>query len=289
MNNKKEILLGDNPFFGVDNLSQENARKRLERTDSFGKICDIMEFAAHQNVKGLVITTHPQLREFLGYMEDNSNLIKKFEFYPIFPHAQRYVSLSAEKGMIKAMNDILAGGSIQEKFRLITKGSMGLLKKDFKKLLETMIDTELIPLSKVKKNTVFLHDGVTDLAIGLGMKEIINIFINHLKDNYNMEAGLVTKNYAKTILSLEEWNIKLPTIMTSFNPIGYQMNPTKEECETHLGKTRVIAMNTLAAGYVKPNDAFSYIKNLDIDSVVVGMSKKEHIIDTVTKFNEILR
>ena len=29
--NKKELLLGDNPFFGVDNLSQERARKKSEK------------------------------------------------------------------------------------------------------------------------------------------------------------------------------------------------------------------------------------------------------------------
>ena len=51
--NKKELLLGDNPFFGVDNLSQERARKRLEKLNGLEKIVDIMDFVENLGVKGL--------------------------------------------------------------------------------------------------------------------------------------------------------------------------------------------------------------------------------------------
>jgi len=76
--------------------------------------------------------------------------------------------------------------------------------------------------------------------------------------------------------------------MTSFNKIGTQMNPSKEECEKCLEQNdvEVIAMNTLSGGYLKPNEAFEYINKLPkIRSIVVGASTKNHIADTFDIFS----
>jgi len=286
--NNKEILLGDNQFFGVDNLSQERAKQRSDLFSKYENIVEMMDFVSNLGVKGFVVTTHPELKDIIRYMKKNSDLLKKFEFYPIFPHAQRYVSLSSEKGMFKAINEIISGGSTQQKLKIIFKGSVGFLKKDFKKLLQTVIDAELMTFNDVKKKSVFLHDGLTDLAVGLDMKELIQTFSSYVKDKYDLEVGLVTKNFPKIIETFEKWNLKPPTIMTSFNPIGYQMNPTKEECEKNLGKTRVFAINSLAGGYLRPQESFKYISKLDIDSVVIGMSSKKHAIETITAFKELV-
>ena len=72
--------------------------------------------------------------------------------------------------------------------------------------------------------------------------------------------------------------------MTSFNPIGYQMNPSKEACEKCLDDNhlKIIAMNTLAGGLLKPDESFQYLSKINLHSVVIGMSTKEHI-DQITK------
>ena len=50
-----------------------------------------------------------------------------------------------------------------------------------------------------------------------------------------------------------------------------------------------IAMNTLSGGGVKPEDAYSYIGNVkNIKSIVVGMSKKEHIKETVASIHKYI-
>ena len=106
-----------------------------------------------------------------------------------------------------------------------------------------------------------------------------------MEKQYGEEPGLVTINFTKLVKTLEEWSIKIPTVMTSFNSIGYQMNPSKKECENFLPKTNVIAMNVLAGGYLKPMEAFDYISKIGINSVVVGMSSKEHAQETIDVFN----
>jgi hypothetical protein len=219
-------------------------------------------------------------------LKKETKLLEKFEFYPILPYAQGYVSKAAEKGIISGMNEILSSGSVSSKLKVVMQGSIGYIKKDVKKLLQTFIDIELLPLQDVQKNTIFLHDGLTDLALGLGMKEVIETFIERINDKYKVKPGLVTKNFPRLIKTLEEWNIEIPTIMTSFNPIGYQMNPSKIECEKLISKAKVIAMNVLAAGYVKPKESFDYLSKLELNSVVVGMSTKEHVQETTSEFNK---
>ncbi len=288
MNDKMEVLLGDNPFFGIEHLSQERARQRIEVLNNFQKITEIMELVLELGTKGFVVSTHPQLRDLLVFMKSNTNILERMDFYPILPYAQGYVAKVTEKGIIGAINDILSGSTLQQKLKIFFRGSMGIVRKDLDNLLRTFIDVELLSLNIAKKNTVFLHDVITDLAIGLGMRNVIETFIEHVKDEYGVQVGLVTKNFPKLIETLGDWNIRLPLTMTSFNPIGYQMNPSKNECEQYLSKTNnVIAMNVLAGGFLNPKESADYISKLKINRVVVGMSTKEHARETIMAFKKL--
>ena len=283
-----DILLGDNPFFGIDHLSQERARERIQYLQGFQKITEIIELATNSGTAGFVVSTHPQLRDMLEFMRTNTVLLDRISFYPILPYVQGYVTRVTEKGMLGAMNDILSGSSLQSKLKVVFNSSIGIMKKDINKLLQTFIDVELSPLSEIKKETIFLHDVVTDLAIGLGMKNIIETFVNHIKDKYDVNVGLVTKNFPRLVESLSAWDFKIPAIMTSFNSIGYQMNPSRIECEQYLSKADdIIAMNVLAGGFLSPNEAAKYISRLKLRRVVIGMSKKEHVIETITAFKKV--
>src|SRR3989338_8690516 len=111
----KEILLGDNPFFGIDHLSQERARARLKILTGFENITEIMEHVTELGVNGFVVSTHPDLRLLVQHMKKNTNLLDKMEFYPILPYAQGYVAKVTEKGTAGALNDILSGISTKNK------------------------------------------------------------------------------------------------------------------------------------------------------------------------------
>lgn len=286
MNNKIEILLGDNPFFGIDHLSQDRARKRMEILNGLDKIIEIIQLSLDSGIKGFVVSTHPQLKDLIYRMRENTTILEHLQFYPIIPYAQGYVAKVTEKGMVGAMNDILSGSTTQDKMKILLKGSLGYLTKDYDKLIQTFIDIELAPLTAIKKQTVFLHDVITDLAISLEMKNFISLFFDYTRKKYGVEVGLVTKNFPKLVHKLKDWNIDVPTIMTSFNSVGNQMNPSKEECELCLteNKIKVIAMNVLAGGLINPNEAGRYISTINPYAVVVGMSTREHVIETVNAF-----
>ena len=284
--NKKEILLGDNPFFGIDHLSQERARQRMQVINTFSKITDVMEYVSSFGVKGFVVSTHPHMKELIKHMEENTSILQKYEFYPILPYAQGYVAKVTEKGIMNTINEVLSQGNIQTRIKIILKGSTSFLKKDFEKLFQTFIDVELLPFHQVKKKAIFLHNVITDLAVSLNMKKIIQSFTDHVEKQYGVKPGLVTLNFPKTVNALKNWNMEIPVIMTSFNPIGYQMNPSKDDCENFLSEANVIAMNVLAGGFLKPKESFEYISKLDINSVVLGMSSKEHAKETIEIFQK---
>jgi len=285
LSRKIEILLGDNPLFGVDHLSQERARERSKILMSFEKIIEIIKSISNIGVNGFVVSTYPQLKDLIDIMKKDAELFEKIDFYPILPYVQGYVTKVTEKGTVSAINDILSKVSTQKKIKILFDGSLGFLKKDFKKLFKTFIDIELYPLENVRKKTIFLHDVLTDIAISLNMRSVIETFNEYVKDKYNAECGLVTKNFPLLITSLKDWELQIPKVMTSFNSIGFQMNPSKEECEKYLKFfDNVIAMNTLAGGFLNPQDAAKYISNLNIKSVVIGMSNIEHANETINAF-----
>lgn len=281
------ILLGDNPLFGINHLAQENARARNFTLKGISGVSEIVSFSSNLGIKGFVVSTHPALYDLIELWKNNTDIIDKINFYPIIPYAQKYVTMVTEKGITGSISEIMKKISLTDITQIMGRGALGLVTKDFKHLFKTFIDVELNPLRNVRNKVVFLHDVITDLALGLNSKEVIEIFIFHLKDKHQLQAGLVTKNFPLLVQKMREWDLQIQPIMTSFNKIGTQMNPTKEACEICIQENQldVIAMNTLSGGYIKPKDAATYIKNLGkIKSVVIGASTKDHIAESFEYF-----
>ena len=68
------------------------------------------------------------------------------------------------------------------------------------------------------------------------------------------EPAFATKNLPLLLKKLTSWGISKPLILTHFNKIGFQMNPSREACEKSLAEYdfQVMAMGTLASGHLKP-------------------------------------
>ena len=281
------ILLGDNPFFGVDHLSQERARQKATISQNFDNALGVINYCVELGVKGIVVSTHPTLKDLISHIRTKSDLIEKIEFNPILPYAQGYVSKINEKGLINTLMETLNPAGFKNKMKIIAKGGLGVIKRDLFDLFRVFIDIELLQLANTKIKTVFLHDVVTDLALSLNLKNIFETFQEHLHDNYKVNAGLVTKNFPKLTDRLNEWDLNFSNIMTSFNKIGFQMNPSRRECEVSLDKFKgdVIAMSVLAGGYIEPSDAYEYILSQPkIKKIVIGVSSIEHAKKTFGLF-----
>lgn len=275
---------------GVDHLSQERARQR--GIASASKIVSLLEFAYSMNVRGFVASTHPQLKGVIEYMLEHTDLSSKINFYPILPYAYGYVRQMTEKGIAATIADALAPASMHEKMRIVFSGGLSMLRKDINGLLKTFVDVELLPFNNVNVRCIFLHDVLVDLALALRLREIFELFIEHVEDKHHARVGFVTKNFARLVRQLDEWGIDDKVIMAPFNKVGFQMNPSREECERALRECKhdVIAMSTLAAGYLKPEEAYEYLFKLpNIRSVVVGVSSKKHAEETFRLLDGVMR
>ena len=83
--------------------------------------------------------------------------------------------------------------------------------------------------------------------------------------------------------SLNSVGIENPIICSSINKIGFRMSGGKEIYERYLTEKtlRPIAMQVLAAGALRPNEAIEYIGRFPkIESVLFGASSRSHILET---------
>jgi hypothetical protein len=81
------------------------------------------------------------------------------------------------------------------------------------------------------------------------------------------------------------------TITSSFNKMGFQMNPSKIDCENALQDSagaQLIAMSILAAGYLNLTVASEYLNTLEnLSGVVVGVSKEIQARETFSLLQKL--
>ena len=277
------IILGHNQFIGVDHLSQDRTRNRTERFSDIQKILDVVKSFYDLGGTGMMLSTHPKARTIMEAISSEAELSKNLNLYPLIPYAQGYVRKANEKGVVGMLKDALEPASTYNKFKIILKGGVSVLRKDFLNIVSTLIDVEMLPFKESNVKAVFLHNVLTDLALSLKAQSIFEFYVDYIKDNYGVIPAFGTMNFARLVKSFDEWGIRKPLVMASFNKAGFQMNPSREECERCLSEydVDVLAMSTLAAGYLKPKEAYGYLFSLpNIESVVVGVSTKKHAEET---------
>jgi hypothetical protein len=279
------IILGHNQFIGVDHFTQDRARSRTQMFSETQKIIDIIKEFNHLGGGGMMMSTHPKIKSVVEAINNDPVLSKNFNLYPLIPYAQGYIRKANEKGIMGMLTESLAPADTKTKLKISFNAGINFLKKDIMNLLPTIIDIEMLQFKNSRVNGVILHNVLTDLALAFKARNLFEFYIDYIKDNYHTEPGFGTMNFCHLVNAFDEWEIKKPLILASFNKAGFQMNPSQVECENCLKihEVNLIAMSTLASGYLKPKEAYDYLFSLpQISSVVVGVSSKEHVHETIS-------
>lgn len=243
---------------------------------------------------GYTFSTHPINSQILDTLVTSGDAIGQFDLYPVLPYAEGYVRLANEKGMTGLVNEILSRLPLSDKAKLLVEGGFSALRLDPAGMLRTYVDAELRGYLNMKpKNTtlrsVLLHEVLTDLCLGLQETDLLSLFAKHIQDTYDAKPGFVTYNLTRFVNIFEEAGLSLKevVIMTPFNSLGYQMSPSRDNCEASLSSLRegqVIAMSIMAGGYLSLEQAFDYLRTLPrLSGVAVGASSKEHARETFTR------
>lgn len=283
------IVLGHNQFFGVNHLVAEAGNQREAYFSDVSRIMHIIHFCYDLDVRAMMMSTHERSVLVTEEILRDRRLSQDLGIYLLVPYVAKYIKQANEKGLVNIIKDALGGTTMQEKFSMFFRGGMGLITKDVSKMLTAMIDFEVAPYRNLNLRAIFLHDVLTDLVLGWDVPEIFELFSEHIRKKYKTTPAFCTKNLPRLMQALERTNIENPLIMASINKLGYQVSPSREAFEEALRQYRLelLAMSTLAAGYLKPPEAYEYLFSLPrIDSVVVGVSSTNHAEET---FNEIRR
>ncbi len=286
-----KILLGHNPLFGVDHLSQERGNTKEQKFGNRSALEEVLRYAHSKGVKAMMMSTHPRAQIILDIIKNDPVLKDDFTVYPLLPYIVKYVRQSNEKGMFTMVKDLLLQAGVGKSFSMMLTGAKSLVGGNLYETIKILIDLEMLPFKGHKLGAIFMHDVLVDLALGMGCDEAFDVFREHIEKNYDVPAGLITKNVPmlRERLDARGWDDYL--IMAAFNKTGFYINPSLEETIKAVKKPGMnfIPMSVLAAGAIPPTDAFEFIgKFPEIKSVVVGMSKKNHIDQTVDLINKYI-
>ena len=277
----ERILFGDNQFFAVNHISDEKSMAQSIRFKEDAAIIKTLDHAMEAGIQTFMCTTHDRIANICDVIRQQPEKYKDFKIYPCMPYAHKYANAVTELGIMGTIKQYVPGNF----FGSLFKGGVAFLSKDFLSIMELLIDAEMKMFKGINTPVIFLQNVVTDLLLGLGMKDILVAFHDYVKKKYNAEAGFITMNMPALLNMLEEGGVKNPIICASINKVGFRMSGGKELYEETLRtrQFRAIAMQVLAGGAVSPKEAIEYVCGLpNIESKLFGASSRTNINDTVS-------
>lgn len=272
----ERVLFGDNQFFAVNHLSDEKSRAQAMKFRDIESIMNVLGYVNDIGIKTFMCTTHDKISAVCDEIRKDKARYKDFKIYPCMPYAHKYANAVTDYGIFGAIKQYIPGNIIST----FTKGGLALAKKDYIALMELLIDSELKMFKGIDTPVIFIQNVLTDLILGLGMTDVLVAFHDYIKKKYNAEPGYITMNLPMLSKILLDAGIQKPVICASINKVGFRMTGGIEENEKIIkeGKIRTVAMQVLAAGAIRPKDAFEYVANLDgVESILFGSSNPVNI------------
>ena len=261
------ILFGDNQFFAVNHISDEKSMAQSIRFKEDSAIIKTLDHAMESGINTFMCTTHDRIGNICDIIRSNPDKYRDFKIYPCMPYAHKYANAVTELGIAGTLKQYVPGNF----FGSLFKGGVAFLSKDFLAIMELLIDAEMKMFKGINTPVIFLQNVVTDLLLGLGMKDVLVAYHDYVQKKYNADAGFITMNMPALLNVLEEGGVKNPVICSSINKAGFRMSGGKELYEETLRtrQLRAIAMQVLAGGAVSPREAIEYVCGLpDRKSVV---------------------
>ena len=292
------LLVGDNPFLNISHLSQSKARGRVDDPGDPVFAAHLLRLALENGANGFTFSMCDSNLAILDNL-DLDGLDKRLGLYPILPYAFEYVQKATQRGgfagLIKKLGwDMIKSGNAQS----LVFGVLTTITANPESLMKAYLGYEISRLTShisktMRLDSVLLHQVVTDLALALDLDWLFKTYVAFFSHK-KITPGFNTGNFPYLVRKFNDWNIDLNKVIIAapFNQVGFQMTPSKEECEkalTLLPNPSVIAISILAAGYLQPTEASEYISCLpNIRGIAIGISKEKHARETFAFFKKTL-
>lgn len=277
----ERILFGDNQFFGVNHVSDEKSRAQMMKFKEDKTILKTIDIAIDEGVNTFMCTTHDRISNICDLIRQNQSNYSNFKIYPCMPYAHKYANAVTELGIVGTLKEYVPGNF----FGSLFKGGLAFVSKDYMSMMELLIDAEMKMFKGIDTPVIFIQNVLTDLIMGLGMKDVLKSYHEYIIKKYNAEPGYITMNMPMLLDTLESVGIKNPIICSSINIDGFRMSGGKALYE-HTLKTkqvRGIAMQVLSGGATPVKQAIEYVCSLpNVESILFGASSRGNIHETVS-------
>jgi len=294
---KKMLLVGDNPFHGISHLSQERARVRGDAITHAEYAAKLVMTSLENGANGFMFSVSDTTLSILRKIRETGGS-ERLRLYALVPYAYEYVRLVTQIGVLGLAKKFAKQIAFSGNVRAIAMGLKGVIRTDPVALMKTYLIYEI---SKIKSSAgkqanldcVLLHEIITDMALALDLDWLFKAYVDFMLE-LGIQPGFETRNFAYLVNKFRDWSMDFSKIIiaTPFNKVGFQMNPSRTECEKALAclpEPNIIAMGILAAGYLKPPEAIKYIRSLsNLKGIVVGVSKEQHARETFKLLKENL-
>ena len=281
------VLFGDNQFFGVNHMSEEKARAQAMRFQDLHAVIDVLDAAYQEGIRTFMCTTHERVEEICDYFRAHREKYPDYQFYPCMPYAHKYANAVTEHGTMGALRKFLPeDGAVAAMFR----GGVALASKDIEVVAQLLVDAEMKMFQGLSTPVIFIQNVVTDLLLGLGMKDAFRMFADHVCNRYQAEPGFITMNVPRLLDVLDEVGIDNPIVCANINKIGFRMCGGMDLYEKTIAtrRFRPVAMSVLASGALSPREAIEYVCGQPgIESIVFGASSRGNIRQTKQLIDEL--
>ncbi len=281
----ERILFGDNQFFGVNHVSDEKSRAQMIKFKDDRTILKTIDVAIEEGIGTFMCTTHDRIGNICDLIREKPDQYKNFNIYPCMPYAHKYANAVTELGIVGTLKQYVPGNF----FGSLFKGGIAFVSKDYMSMMELLIDAEMKMFKGINTPVIFIQNVLTDLIMGLGMKDVLKEYHEYIIKKHNAEPGYITMNMPKLLDMLESVGIKNPIICSSINIDGFRMSGGKALYEQTLKtrQVRAIAMQVLSGGATPVKDAIQYVCNLpNIESILFGASSRGNIHETVSLIHQ---
>jgi hypothetical protein len=263
------IILGDNPFFGVNHASATQATgyyARLKVRDWSAAHATMRAGLAH-GVDHFMVSTHAEAPDLLASMQADPEL-RTFRIIPAVPYLHRLNGVVATKGvpaaMLASMDYARAARSLLATGSAPAAALAGFVAREVEEVASLGFAVPAIALQNI----------FVDLLLGLGQAAHLNRLADDLA-----RAG--RRLIAITMNPILADRLLAPAIIlcTHYNVLGYMVQPDLASFRRWLGETRreVWAMGVMASGKAKLADVVADPALDRFGSLLIGASRPASI------------
>ena len=279
-----EIILGDNPFFGVNHRSQEQAAKYLDEKGDFSNAVEVIRAAQSVGVNKVMLSNHADLIDLLKKLREvDPAAADRIEIALVVPYAQKFNQIVGSEGVIGIIKEVPF-------FQMARSGATALLSALFGRqtniegLIDILVQMELACIGEFEPRVKALcvHNIVADLCLGLNKLDFVVQFCRVVRKR-GYSPVVITQNPIP-------FDNVLPAdvaLCFSYNVAGFMVNPSLAEVRESLGTSRELwAMAILASGAASLEQAMKDEFLKKFSAVLYATSKPSRALQSIPALRE---